>query len=60
MENYIQCVVIRNQLKQATNTFYLQMTPNYYAPEQFYEEAKHIKKCKSFFSRSQLKFGSKT
>ena len=32
--------------------------PNYYAPEQFYEEAKHIKKL-NLFSPSQLKFGSK-
>ena len=48
-----------SQSAETSNAHFLPVNdPNYYAPEQFYEEAKHIKKL-NIFSPSQLKFGSK-
>ena len=47
------------QSAETSNTHFLTPNdPNYYAPEQFYEEAKNIKKL-NIFSPNQLKFGSK-
>ena len=49
-----------SQSAETSNTHFSNSVkdPNYYAPEQFYEEAKNIKKL-NLFSPSELKFGNK-
>jgi len=48
-----------SQSAETSNEHFLSSNnANYYAPEQFYEKAKHIKKL-NLFSPNQLKFGSK-